>query len=33
MGGYRKLSANYRYEDDYGDFKLDGFYVQGVVRF
>lgn len=33
MGGYRYMTVNYRIDDDYGDFKLNGYYVQGVVRF
>lgn len=32
-GGYRRLAVEYRIDDDYGDFELKGFYVQGVVRF
>ncbi len=33
MAGYRRLTVNYRIDDDYGDFQLKGFYLQGVVRF
>lgn len=33
MGGYRRLSVEYRVDEDFGDFELKGFYVQGVVRF
>lgn len=33
QGGYRALSVKYRIDQDYGDLKLDGFYLTGVVRF
>lgn len=32
-GGYRRLAVEYRIDEDFGDFELKGFYVQGVVRF
>ena len=33
QGGYRRLSVEYRVDEDFGDLKLKGFYVNGVVRF
>jgi hypothetical protein len=32
-GGYRSLAVKYQIDEDFGDLKLDGFYVNGVVRF
>lgn len=31
--GFRRLTVNYRIDDDFGDLELKGLYVQGVVRF
>ena len=33
QGGYRRLSVEYRIDRDFGDLKLSGYYVNGVVRF
>ncbi len=33
QGGYRRLSVEYRIDEDFGDLKLSGYYVNGVVRF
>lgn len=33
QGGYRRLSVEYRVDEDFGDLKLKGFYINGVVRF
>lgn len=33
QAGYRTLDLSYRYDEDFGDFKLEGFYFGGVVRF
>jgi hypothetical protein len=32
-GGWRRLAVEYRIDEDFGDFELKGFYLQGVVRF
>ena len=31
--GYRSIDFNYRYERDAGDLKLEGLYLQGVIRY
>lgn len=33
QGGYRRMSLEYRVDEDFGDLKLKGLYVNGVVRF
>jgi hypothetical protein len=33
QGGYRALAVKYQIDEDFGDLELDGFYVNGVVRF
>jgi len=32
-GGYRRLTLGYQAENDFGDFRMKGFYVMGVARF
>jgi hypothetical protein len=32
-GGYRRLTLGYQVENDFGDFRMKGFYVMGVARF
>jgi hypothetical protein len=32
-GGYRRLTLGYQVENDFGDFRMNGFYVMGVGRF
>ncbi len=33
QGGYRRLTVGYTVDNDFGDFKLSGLYLSGVVRF
>lgn len=33
QAGYRRLTVGYTVDNDFGDFKLSGLYVMGVVRF
>jgi len=32
-GGYRRLTLGYQVENDFGDFRMNGYYVMGVARF
>jgi hypothetical protein len=32
-GGYRRLTLGYRAENDFGDFRMKGYYFTGVARF
>ena len=32
-GGYRRLTLGYQVENDFGDFRMNGYYVMGVTRF
>ena len=33
QGGYRRMPVEYRIDEDFGDVKLAGYYLTGVVRF
>jgi hypothetical protein len=32
-GGYRRLTLGYQVDNDFGDFRMNGYYVMGVARF